>query len=127
MKIVNVGTDIIECVRIGQMIEQHGESFLRKVFTTSEIEYCSARALATQHYAARWAAKNAVRRALGLRLTNGLSWRDFEVHSTGHGQAKVQLGGLARDASVAQRIQTIHVSLSTSRTMAVAFAVAERA
>lgn len=126
MKIASVGTDIIECVRIGQMIEQHGESFLRRVFTNSEIEFCSARALATQHYAARWVAKNAIRKALGLRFTHGLSWRDFEVQTTQQGKAKVRLGGLAREASVAQRIQTIHVSLSTSRTMAVAFAVAER-
>jgi holo-[acyl-carrier protein] synthase len=126
MTIVSVGSDIIECVRIGQMIEQHGESFLRKVFTTSEIEYCSARALATQHYAARWVGKNAVRKALGLRFRSGLSWRDFEVQTTGTGPATVRLGGQAREASVAQRIHTIHISLSTSRTMAVAFAVAER-
>ena len=126
MSIRNVGTDIIECVRIGQLIEQHGESFLRRVFTQAEIEYCSARAMATQHYAARWAAKNAVRKALGMRLGNGLSWRDFEVTSSSAGKAIVSLRGLARDASTAQQIHTIHISLTTSRTMAVAFAIAEQ-
>ncbi len=126
MSIRQVGTDIIECVRIGKMIDQHGETFLRKIYTQSEIEYCSARAMATQHYAARWVAKNAVRKALGLRLTNGLSWRDFEVLSSTGGRTTIRLGGVARDASVAQQIRDIHISLSSSRTMAVAFAIAEK-
>jgi holo-[acyl-carrier protein] synthase len=61
MNVVGIGTDIVECLRIAQMIERHGELFLRRVYTTREIEYCSARKAATQHYAGRWAAKEAWR------------------------------------------------------------------
>ena len=58
MNIVSVGSDIVETLRIAKMIEDHGETFLRRIYTRAEIEYCSARALPTQHYAARWAAKD---------------------------------------------------------------------
>ena len=66
MRVVGIGTDIVECLRIAQMIERHGELFLTRVYTSREIEYCSARKAATQHYAGRWAAKEAVLKALGF-------------------------------------------------------------
>src|SRR6202008_2906845 len=65
MSILGLGTDIVECLRIAQMIERHGELFITRVYTDLEIEYCSARKAATQHYAGRWAAKEAVLKALG--------------------------------------------------------------
>ena len=52
MEIVGIGTDIVECLRIGRMIEQHGELFLLRVFTEREIRYCQARQRATEHFAA---------------------------------------------------------------------------
>ncbi len=65
MPIIGTGIDIVECLRIAQMIEKHGELFIARVYTEHEIEYCSARKMATQHYAGRWAAKEAVLKALG--------------------------------------------------------------
>ena len=59
-RIIGIGTDIIECLRIAQMIDRHGELFIRRVYTEHEIEYCSDKKAATQHYAGRWAAKEAV-------------------------------------------------------------------
>lgn len=126
MSIVSSGTDIVECLRIAQMIDQHGEAFLRRIYTPKEIEYCSARAMSTQHYAARWAAKKAVLQALGVGMHGGMTWKDIEVRSENKGQAKIGLAGSVRDVSVAQRISGIHVSLSSCRTMAVAFAILER-
>ena len=64
MEILGLGTDIVECLRIAQMIERHGELFLTRVYTPLEIQYCSARKAATQHYAGRWAAKEAVLKAI---------------------------------------------------------------
>lgn len=126
MNIVNIGTEIVECLRIAQMIDQHGETFLRKIYTPQEISYCSARAMATQHYAACWAAKKAVLQALGIGMRSGMSWKDIEVRSESDGHTKVGLAGVARDVSVAQRVSSINVSLSSCRTMAVAFAVLQR-
>ena len=126
MSIVGTGTDIVECLRIGQMIEQHGEAFLRRVFTASEIEFCSARSRATQHYSAFWAAKNAVLRALGLKMRYGLSWRDMEIRTGKDGRTTVGLAGAAREASVALQVDKIHVSLAHCRSMATAHALAVR-
>jgi holo-[acyl-carrier protein] synthase len=126
MSIVSSGTDIVECLRIAQLIDQHGEAFLRRIYTPKEIEYCSARSMSTQHYAARWAAKKAVLQALGVGLRGGMTWKDIEVQSERHGKARIGLAGVVRDVSVAKRINQIHVSLSSCRTMAVAFAILER-
>ena len=81
MAVIGIGTDIIECLRIAQMIERHGEMFLTRVYTPQEIEYCTARKASTQHYAGRFAAKEAVLKALGTGWTRGIQWRDIEVRN----------------------------------------------
>src|SRR4029077_870002 len=72
MQILGTGTDIVECLRIARMIDRHGELFISRVYTDAEIEYCSTRKAATQHYAGRWAAKEAVLKALGTGWRRGL-------------------------------------------------------
>ena len=71
MDIVGIGTDIVECLRIGRMIEQHGEVFLTRVYTEREIHYCQARKNATEHFAGRWAAKEAILKCLGSGWSRG--------------------------------------------------------
>ncbi len=93
MSVIGVGTDIVEVLRIAQMIERHGELFLNRVFTPREIEYCSARRAATQHYAGRWAAKEAILKALGTGWARGIQWRDMEIRNDGAGKPSVALGG----------------------------------
>ena len=79
MNVLGVGTDITECLRIGKMIERHGELFVQRVYTPKEIEYCRGRKMAIQHFAGRWAAKEAILKALGTGWRQGISWRDIEV------------------------------------------------
>ncbi|MDA1180440.1 MAG: holo-ACP synthase, partial [Planctomycetota bacterium] len=79
MRVIGIGTDIIECLRIAQMIERHGDQFINRVYTDYEMEYCRARKASTQHYAGRWAAKEAVLKALGTGWIRGITWRDVEV------------------------------------------------
>ena len=55
--VVGIGTDIVECDRIADMIEKHDDTFITRVFTTGEIAYCSERKASVQHFAGRWAAK----------------------------------------------------------------------
>ena len=76
--IQGLGTDIVEIVRIGEMIERHGELFLQRVYTEREVAYCQKRASSYQHFAGRWAAKEAVMKALGTGV-RGVSWREIEV------------------------------------------------
>jgi len=93
MKVLGIGTDITECLRIAQMIERHGELFVGRVYTPLEIEYCRSRRMATQHFAGRWAAKEAVLKALGTGWRKGISWRDIEVRNGPGGRPQAFLSG----------------------------------
>jgi holo-[acyl-carrier protein] synthase len=123
--ILGTGIDIVECLRIAQMIERHGELFITRVYTDHEIEYCSARKAATQHYAGRWAAKEAVLKALGTGWRRGISWRDIEIRNDRKGAPTVQLRAGARDVMASAHIARLHVSISHCRNFAVAYVVAE--
>jgi holo-[acyl-carrier protein] synthase len=124
MKIFGIGTDIVECLRIAQMIERHGELFVGRVFTPHEIEYCSRRRAATQHYAGRWAAKEAVLKALGTGWIKGIQWTDVEVRNDPGGKPRVALGGGARDLCEQTGITEIQISISHCRSHATAYALA---
>ena len=127
MSILGIGTDIVEVLRIAQMIERHGELFLARVFTPHEIEYCSARKAAMQHYAGRWAAKEAVLKALGTGWAKGISWTDIEVRNDPSGRPIIRLGGGAREHCERLRIGEMLISISHCRTHAVAYATAQSA
>lgn len=124
MKVVGIGTDIVECLRIAQMIERHGELFIRRVYTDSEIQYCQSRRQATQHFAGRWAAKEAVLKALGTGWRRGISWRDIEIRHDPMGKPVVTLRGGARDVVEQQGIGEMLISISHCRSHATAYALA---
>lgn len=124
MKILGIGTDIVECVRIGRMIEQHGELFLRRVYTDREIRYCQARKFATEHFAGHWAAKEAVLKAIGARRGSGVSGADLEVRIESGGPPRVHVRGPARDVVVALGVADVMVSIAHCRTYATAYAMA---
>ena len=124
MDIVGIGTDIVECVRIGQMIAKHGELFLERVFTAREIRYCHARKNATEHFAGRWAAKEAILKCLGTGWRKGISWTDVEVRNNFDGAPHVFLGGAAKEHAQTLRISDIWLTISHCRTYATAYALA---
>ena len=124
MTVVGIGTDIVECLRIAQMIERHGELFLNRVYTDHEIQYCSARRAATQHYAGRWAAKEAVLKALGTGWTQGIRWRDIEIRNNRAGKPTVALAGGARRVCEQLAIGEMLISISHCHTHATALAIA---
>jgi holo-[acyl-carrier protein] synthase len=124
MEIVGIGTDIVECLRIGRMIEQHGELFLTRVYTEREIRYCQARKRATEHFAGRWAAKEAIFKCLGTGWRKGLAWTEIEVRNDHQGKPRVLLCGAAKDVAQRLGISDIHVSISHCRAYATAYALA---
>jgi holo-[acyl-carrier protein] synthase len=124
MNVIGIGTDIVECLRIAQMIERHGDLFIQRVYTAREIDYCSARKAATQHYAGRWAAKEAVLKAMGTGWVRGISWRDVEIRNSPGGQPTVALAGGARDICQRRGIADMLVSISHCRSHATAYAIA---
>jgi holo-[acyl-carrier protein] synthase len=126
MEIMGMGTDIVECLRVGRMIEQHGELFLLRVYTEREIRHCQSRQRATEHFAAFWAAKESILKCLGLPWRRGLSWTDMEVRMEAGQRPKVMLCGAAKDIAQSQKISDILLSLSHCRAYAVAHAIAVR-
>lgn len=125
--IFGIGTDIIECLRIAQMIERHGELFINRVYTKHEIQYCQSRKLATQHFAGRWAAKEAILKALGTGWRRGISWRDMEIRNEPGGRPTVALRGGARDVVEQLGITEMLISISHCRSHATAYALAHGA
>jgi len=124
MEIVGIGTDIVECLRIGRMIDQHGELFLTRVYTEREIRYCQARKHATEHFAGRWAAKEAVMKTLGTGWSRGVGWRDIEICSSRSGAPSIVLRGAAREIAEQAGICDVLISISHCRTFATATAIA---
>ena len=122
LRTISIGTDIIECVRIAQMIEKHGEVFLQRVFTQREILYCSSRRAATQHYAGRWAAKEAALKALGTGWARGIQWTDVEVQNQVGGKPILVLTNRASEIAESLGIQEILISISHCRSYAIAYA-----
>lgn len=122
--IIGLGTDIIEVVRIGQMIEKHGETFLHRVYTEQEIAYCNRRKEYLQHYAGRWAAKEAAMKALGTGWSRGVGWTDLEVTSDASGAPILQIHGGAKEMMEQLGIIRILISISHCRAYATATAIA---
>jgi holo-[acyl-carrier protein] synthase len=124
MDILGIGTDITECLRIAQMIERHGELFVDRVYTQEEIRYCRMRKQSTQHFTGRWAAKEAVLKAIGTGWRRGISWRDIEVQNEPGGKPNVLLSGGAKEAAEQLGVEEVLVSISHCRSHATAYAVA---
>jgi holo-[acyl-carrier protein] synthase len=123
-RIIAVGTDIIECQRIAEMIAKHGDVFIQRVFTCSEIDYCRDKRSDYQHYAGRWAAKEAVLKVLGTGWGQGVAWTDVEVVRLPTGRPTVRLHNRALEVSMQLGITEILLSISHTKEYAVAFATA---
>jgi holo-[acyl-carrier protein] synthase len=94
--IIGLGFDATDIDRIGDVIERHGERFLRRIFTEGEVAYCTRRRVPAIHFAGRFAAKEAAMKALGTGHSQGVLWRDVEVVRHG-GPPQLHLhGGAAR-------------------------------
>jgi holo-[acyl-carrier protein] synthase len=124
MDILGIGTEIIECPRIGKMVENHGELFLRRVYTGREIRYCQSRKHAIEHFAGIWAAKESIFKALGTGWRGGVSWTDVEIRQGNGQQPRVLVGGGAKEMAIRKGIGDILISISHCRTYATAYAMA---
>lgn len=115
---INCGTDIIEIYRIKESIEKLGEAFLNRVFTENEIKYCeSKKKQKYQHYAARFAAKEAAFKALSWKIDDkySISWKDFEVENNKQGRPTLKIVGVNL-----KDVEDIDVSVSHCKDYAVA-------
>ena len=123
-EVAGVGIDIAEVDRVAELVERHGKRFLERVFTRRELEYCLGRKRQNEHLAARFAAKEAVSKALGTGIGASVGWRDIEVVRESVGRVHIVLSGGARQVAEKLRIMRIHISLSHTHAYAAAHAVA---
>ena len=121
MSAVHVGVDIVEIPRIAQAVERWGDRFLARVYTPAELAFARGR---SAQLAARFAAKEAVMKALGTGI-RGVRWRDVEVVRDGGRAPSIRLHGTALARAKRLGIDSLSVSLSHSEHYAVAFVVGE--
>ena len=116
---LRVGVDLIEIARVRRALERHGDGFRTRCFTPAERAYCESKPNPAQHYAGRFAAKEAVGKAIGSGVH--FTWREIEIH--GRPKPVVRLSG--RTAEFARRVGAgrIEVSMTHSRELAAAVAV----
>jgi holo-[acyl-carrier protein] synthase len=124
--IVAIGIDIIEVARIREVLLRTPR-FAERVFTQAEREYCDARgAVAAQHYAARFAAKEAALKALQTGWRGGISWQDVEVATRESGAPYLIFSGHVLTLFKEFRATAIHLSISHTSEHAIAQVVLER-
>jgi holo-[acyl-carrier protein] synthase len=123
--ILGVGIDLIEVSRIKAMIRRHGEKFLARVFTPAERAYCERSVRSAEHYAARFAAKEAAMKALGTGLAQGIQWTDVEVEHGDGGRPMIVLRGAAAEIAAVQGIASVQLSLTHIATTAAAVVIAQ--
>ena len=121
--ITGIGTDLIEIVRIQRAIEKNPH-FMERVYTANEIAYCQRKKNVWQSFAARFAAKEAVSKALGTGI-GPVGLMEIEILNAENGQPKVVLHGKALQLAADRNIQRMHISLSHSEAYAMATAVLE--
>jgi len=91
--VFGIGIDIIEIERIAKSVERFGDRFLNKIFTAGELEYSLSKKNKDQHLAARFAAKEAIAKALATGWSKGFRWKDINIYNEKSGLPKVELLG----------------------------------
>jgi holo-[acyl-carrier protein] synthase len=125
--IVGVGIDIVEIDRMRRILESKSDRLIERVFTTEETRYALAHVEPALHFAARIAAKEATYKALsGNPLARAVGWREIEVLLREDGAPYLMLHGRARDRAAELAVERSLVSLTHSKTAAVAVVILER-
>ena len=124
--IVSIGIDIIEVSRVRETLARTSR-FAERVFTDAERAYCESRgAVAAQHYAARFAAKEAALKALQTGWSGGISWQDVEISAKESGAPVITFHGRARELYEASGATAAHISIAHTTEHAIAEVILER-
>jgi holo-[acyl-carrier protein] synthase len=124
MTFLGLGVDIVEIPRLRLAIERQGQRLLDRCFTPAEQAYCQSHPEPERFYAARFAAKEAVAKALGTGIGTDLGWLDIEVTRAESGAPSITLTGPGAETARRLGIKTVRISLSHSEHYAVANAIA---
>lgn len=125
MKILQ-GVDLVKISRMGSAVKRQGKRFLDRVFTSAEQTYCDAKRMRFEHYAARFAAKEALLKALKIKLTKGLSLTGIEVRHEPTGKPYLSLSSMIRKKARLGPGDQVELSLAHERDYAIATVVVVR-
>lgn len=123
--IIGIGIDAVELERFKESLERYGERIRNRLFTKLEQEYCGHFSSPLEHYAVRFAAKEAFMKAIGTGKTNQVSWCDIEILNEPSGKPILNITGAAAGIATGLGAGKYYVSLSHSRTIAAAVVVIE--
>lgn len=125
--IIGIGIDLVDIDRLERLLDRHGSRFASRIFTEGEIAYCESHNRRGEGYAARFAAKEAARKAFGAATSiAGLGWRDVEIISSGEGAPHLELHGRARALARQLGVTRVHVSLTHATNQAIAEVILEK-
>jgi len=123
--IIGIGVDMVDVDRVQAIMERRGEQFVKRAFTENERAYCSKCQCPERRYAARFAAKEAVMKALGRGWFQGMPFREIEVTRGEHGRPGISLSGQTADLAKQLGVKRIHLSITHEQRAAVAFVIVE--
>lgn len=124
--VFGIGIDLVQIKRIEKAMQRWGERFMKKVFTPTEIAYCEKKRRAAANYAARFAAKEAFVKALGIGMRRGVHWRDIEVDRGPLGKPILKISGRAREICQKEKIKGIFLSLTHDQDYSSALVILEK-
>jgi len=126
--IFGIGIDTIEVPRIARTIAEYGDRFLLRIFTSEEIAYCNSRRFSAEHFAARFAAKEAFAKAIGTGIRRGFIWKEVEVRKEYSGKPVIVLHNTMtkKAADILGVSYNIQLSLSHTKNSAEAMVVIEK-
>ena len=110
MNLLGIGIDVVEVERIGSSMDEFGEKFVNRIFTEAEQEYCVSQKRPAIHYAARFAAKEAIAKAFGTGIGKEISWLDMEILREASGEPRVQMNG--GGAAYAEKLNVVDIKIS---------------
>lgn len=125
--IVGLGIDVVEIARFEEVLQRHPERAPERIFTTAERAEGESRARPLEYYAGRFAAKEALLKAIGTGLTEGISWQDITIGGSAGSRPAVAVSGATRHALARLGSPSIHVSISHDGGVAIAVAILETA
>lgn len=123
MNLLGIGIDVVEVERIGSSMDEFGEKFVQRIFTPDEITYCESQKRPVIHYAARFAAKEAIAKAFGTGIGKQISWLDMEISRKPSGEPKVLMSGAGEEYAESMKVVDIKISLTHAEHYAAANAV----
>lgn len=125
MSVIGIGTDIVKVSRIKRLLKKHGENFAQRILHENELQIFQQRKTSKYYLAKRFAAKEALAKALGTGIAKGISFEEIEVVNNDDGKPELILHGTALDIANQLGVEKLFISLSDEKKYAIAYVILE--